>query len=216
MTPRKNSLQPIGPLSSSPFKLLSHWLEAARALGETPYPEAMTLATADAQGRPSARVVLLRGLSARDGLHFFTNYQSRKGQELEENPWGALLFYWPGLKRQVRVEGKVHPLSALASDRYWKTRPEESRINAIASPQSQALPDRETLLERVKTVQATFPRGNPPRPRHWGGYTLDPQRFEFWTEGQFRLHERWCFEKKRPSRQSNRKTAIWVKSLLAP
>jgi pyridoxamine 5'-phosphate oxidase len=169
-------------------------------------PNAMTLATVGAQGRPSTRVVLLKGLDAR-GLCWYTNYESRKGLELAQNPFGALQFFWPELERVVRVEGRVEQMSAAESDQYYRTRPLGSRIGAWASPQSQVIASRESL--EVNWEQAQARQGQDPvRPPQWGGYRLAPDRWEFWQGRSSRLHDRLCFD-----RQSD---DAWTLSRLAP
>lgn len=150
-------------------------------------PTAMTLATADAQGRPSARTVLLKEFDAQ-GFVFYTNYQSRKGQELEHNPQASLLFFWPELERQVRIEGPVTHVSDAESDHYYASRPLGSRIGAWASPQSQPI-THEALAARVLEYTAKL-GDTPPRPPHWGGYRVKPQRLEFWQGRPSRLHDR--------------------------
>ncbi len=153
---------------------------------------AMTLATVDAQGRPSARTVLLKGLDPR-GFIFFTNYQSRKGRELEANPDAALVFYWPELERQVTVAGLVSKVPAAESDVYFHSRPRGSRIAAWASDQSQVVKDRGELEAKWKTFEDRFPGDDVPRPPHWGGYVLDPMRLEFWQGRPNRLHDRFRY-----------------------
>ncbi len=149
---------------------------------------AMTLATADGDGRPSARTVLLKGFDA-DGFVFFTNYQSRKGRELAANPRACLLFFWPELERQVRIDGSVARASAEESDEYFKTRPLASRIGAWASPQSEVIPSKAWLLARA--AQMGLRHGAAPaRPPHWGGFRLRPQAIEFWQGRPSRLHDR--------------------------
>ena len=155
-------------------------------------PEAMTLATTGPRGRPSARVVLLRGLDQR-GLVFFTNYRSRKGRDLARQPSAALVFYWPALGRQVRVEGRVTRLPAEESDVYFASRPRAARLAAWASNQSSPIADREALRRSYAAVQARFRGRDVPRPPHWGGYRLVPRVFEFWRSGPHRLHERLRF-----------------------
>ena len=152
-------------------------------------PNAMTLATCDASGAPSARVVLLKGVDER-GFVFFTNYQSRKGRNLEENPRAALVFYWPELERQVCVEGDVARTSEAEADAYFARRPRESQIGSAASPQSQVIESRQVLEERARALQQQFLAGNIPRPPHWGGYRLKPRRIEFWQGRPSRLHDR--------------------------
>jgi pyridoxamine 5'-phosphate oxidase len=169
-------------------------------------PNAMTLATVGAQGRPSTRVVLLKGLDSR-GLCWYTNYESRKGQELSINPFAALQFFWPELERVVRVEGRVAPMAAVESDEYYRTRPLGSRIGAWASPQSQVIASRESLEANWEQAQARQGQ-DPVRPANWGGYRLVPDRWEFWQGRNSRLHDRLCFE-----RQGD---AVWQLSRLAP
>jgi pyridoxamine 5'-phosphate oxidase len=162
----------------------------ARASDGAPYdPVAVTLATAGPSGRPSARIVLLRGVDRR-GFVFYTNYQSRKGIELEANPFAALCCYWPWLDEQVRIEGRVERVSEAESDEYFASRPRGSQIGAWASDQSRVLTDRATLEARYESLQAEFGDGPVPRPRHWGGYRIAPDRIEFWTAGTYRLHQR--------------------------
>jgi pyridoxamine 5'-phosphate oxidase len=153
---------------------------------------AMTLATVDQQGRPSARTVLLKGLDQR-GFIFFTNYQSRKGRELESNPHAALVFYWPELERQVTVAGQVSKIDGTESDTYFHSRPRGSRIAAWASDQSQVVKDRGELEAKWKTFEDRFPGDDVPRPPHWGGYVLDPMRLEFWQGRPNRLHDRFRY-----------------------
>jgi pyridoxamine 5'-phosphate oxidase len=162
----------------------------ARASDGAPYdPVAVTLATADPSGRPSARVVLLRGVDDR-GFVFYTNYESRKGAELEANPFAALCCYWPWIDEQVRVEGRVERVSAAESDEYFAGRPHGSQIGTWASDQSRVLADRATLEARYESLHADFGDGPVPRPPHWGGYRITPDRIEFWKAGAYRLHER--------------------------
>ena len=172
---------------SDPVAVFNEWLAEARAAG-VDAPEAMTLATADADGRPSARMLLLKGADER-GFTFFTGYESRKGKELEANPRAALVVYWRELGRQVRVEGTVRRLSANDSDAYWATRPPRSRAAAAASHQSEPLESLEELeadAERVFTEHG----GEVPRPERWGGYLLEPEAIELWRHRDDRLHDR--------------------------
>lgn len=170
-----------------PLQLFTGWYEAARehAPGD---PTAMTLATANAAGQPSVRVVLLKEYDQR-GFVFFTNYMSRKSADLESNPTASLLFWWPKPGRQVRIEGSVKRISAEESDTYFASRPRLSQIGAWASEQSNVIPDRSVLDERVKQFEARFP-GTVPRPPHWGGYRVVPLSVEFWQDRANRLHDR--------------------------
>ncbi len=180
-----------------PFDLLATWLaEAERA--EPKDPNAMTLATADAEGRPSARIVLLKGMDSADhgagrGVVFYTNLQSRKAGDLRANPRAALLLHWKTLRRQVRMEGAVSLVSDAEADAYFVTRPRISRLGAWASDQSRPLDARATLSARVAEAEARFPDETVPRPPHWGGYRLVPDGFEFWQDMPYRLHERTVF-----------------------
>lgn len=170
-----------------PSKQFAKWLEEAIA-AQLPEPNAMTLATVDQAGRPSTRVVLIKEFDDR-GPVWFTNYQSRKGQQLAANPFAALQFHWVELERVVRIEGPVEKISAQESDAYFASRPLDSRIGAWASPQSETISSRAVLLARAAEYAAKFML-NPPRPPHWGGYRLLPNRFEFWQGRSSRLHDR--------------------------
>ncbi len=170
-----------------PFVMFHNWLAAAVA-ANLPEPHAMTMATAALDGKPSARVVLLRGVDER-GLVFFTNYSSRKGKELAENPFAALVLFWQPLHRSIRVEGRVERVSAAESDAYFAARPRGAQLSAAVSPQSQVIPDRATLEARVRELDARA--GDPVlRPPHWGGYRVIPDVFEFWQGRENRLHDR--------------------------
>ena len=165
-------------------------------LGEDPRPPgSAALATSDEHAHPSVRMVLIKGVSER-GFRFFTNYSSRKAAELEANPQASLLFYWPQVARQVRVEGAVHRLSADESDAYFATRPRGSQIGAWASRQSERMASPELLTSRVQRFQMRFSDGPVPRPPFWGGYLLVPDFFEFWQARPNRLHVRQCFERR--------------------
>ena len=172
---------------TDPFKQFEHWLQ--QALGaQVPEPNAMTLATVGANGRPSTRVVLIKHVDAR-GLVWYTNYHSRKGRELEAHAFAALQFHWVELERVVRVEGRVEKVSAEESDAYFASRPLSSRIGAWASPQSEPIEGRVTLLKRAAEFGLRYGI-SPPRPPHWGGYRLVPDAWEFWQGRPSRLHDR--------------------------
>jgi pyridoxamine 5'-phosphate oxidase len=164
----------------------------------------MTLATASPQGAPAARVVLLKGVDGAGGFLFFTNYESRKGRELAENPRAALVFHWQPLGRQVRVEGAVERTSKIESDAYFRTRPRGSRIGAWASPQSRPVPSREALEKRVAEVEAAHPGPEVPLPPWWGGFRLVPRTIEFWQHGADRLHDRIRFDREEDAWRATR------------
>jgi pyridoxamine 5'-phosphate oxidase len=171
-----------------PFLQIRRWLdEAVRA--EVPEPTAMALATATSQGLPSARMVLLKGIDE-TGFIFFTNLESRKGKELQQNPSAALLFFWAELERQIRIEGSVEQVEPAESDRYFSERPRESQLGAIASRQSSVLEDRTLLEEAMEKLRAEHIERPIPRPMNWGGYRLIPTVFEFWQGRSNRLHDR--------------------------
>lgn len=174
----------------SPFLQFSKWFSEAKE-SEILEANAMVLATATPDGKPSARVVLLKE-AGENGFVFYTNYDSRKGKELIENPNAQLLFFWDLLERQVRIEGIVKKISKEESEKYFKSRPEGSRIGAIASPQSQVVPDRKFLDEQY---EKTAKKGDFSMPEHWGGFILEPTYFEFWQGRQSRLHDRIFYEK---------------------
>jgi pyridoxamine 5'-phosphate oxidase len=191
--------------ANAPLPQFEQWLHAAIA-AKLPEPTAMTLATVGPDGRPSTRVVLLKACDTR-GLVFYTNYESRKGQELAANPWAALQFHWVDLERVVRIEGRVEMTSAEESDAYYQSRPLDSRVGAWASPQSQVIPSRVVLVTEAARIGAKFLL-SPPRPPHWGGYRLVPDTFEFWQGRKSRLHDR--------LRYKLQADGAWLRQRLAP
>lgn len=195
-----------GSMDPDPVKQFARWLQDAEQ-AEIPLPNAMTLATASHEGKPSARIVLLRGFDER-GFAFFTNRESRKGQELQENPFAALVFCWLPLSRQVRIEGTVEQLVASESDVYFAGRPRGNQIEAHASPQSRVIKDRSFLDTRFEDAARKFEGQAVPRPLHWGGYRLVPQLLEFWQEGESRLHDRLRYRRDDAD--------LWVIERLAP
>ena len=178
-------------MADDPHALFDEWLAEAR-LAEPNDPTAMALATADAQGRPSCRMVLLKGHDER-GFVFYTNLDSRKGAELAANPRAALLFHWKSLRRQVRVEGPVEGVADSEADAYFATRARDSQLGAWASDQSRPLESRALFEARYEKAKARFEGGDVPRPARWSGWRVIPQRIEFWTSRDHRLHERRLF-----------------------
>jgi pyridoxamine 5'-phosphate oxidase len=178
-------------MPTDPHALFEEWLAEAR-LTEPNDPIAMALATADAQGRPSVRMVLMKGHDER-GFVFYTNFDSRKGAELAANPQAALLFHWKSLRRQVRVEGPVEPVAGAEADSYFATRGRDSQLGAWASEQSRPLDSRATFEARFEEVRGRFEGGDVPRPPRWGGWRVAPERIEFWIDRAHRLHERRLF-----------------------
>ena len=191
-------------MSSDPFKQFRKWLVDA-AGGRALLPEIMTLATATRSGRPSARTILLRTFDS-SGFVFYTNYSGRKGKELAENPQAALVFYWPRLGHQIRVEGRVVAVAPRESDNYFSSRPRDSQLSAWASRQSSVVRNRRFLEERVRRFNEKYP-GRVPRPPDWGGYRLQPSIFEFWKERPGRLHDRLRYR---------RSEGRWIIERLAP
>jgi pyridoxamine 5'-phosphate oxidase len=178
-------------MATDPHVLFEEWLAEAR-LREPNDPTAMALATADAQGRPSVRMVLLKGHDER-GFVFYTNFDSRKGAELAANPRAALLFHWKSLRRQVRLEGPAEPVAGAEADSYFATRSRDSQLGAWASEQSRPLDSRATFEARYEEVRRRFEGGEVPRPPRWGGWRVAPERIEFWIDRAHRLHERRLF-----------------------
>ena len=183
----------MSPAADDPISLFAGWYREAEA-AEPVNPGAMTLATAGADGRPSARMVLLKGFDA-DGFVFYTNMNSAKAGELAENPHASLCFYWKSLARQVRIDGRVAVVSADEADAYFATRARGSQIGAWASDQSQPLESRELLEHRAEQYQSKYASDDIPRPPFWSGYRVVPARIEFWTERADRLHDRRLFER---------------------
>ncbi|WP_234642021.1 pyridoxamine 5'-phosphate oxidase [Delftia tsuruhatensis] len=189
---------------ADPLQQFDQWLqEALRA--QVPEPNAMTLATVGGDLRPSTRIVLIKGYDER-GLVWYTNYDSRKGQQLAGNPFAALQFHWVELERVVRIEGRVEKVSDEESDAYFNSRPLDSRIGAWASPQSQVISGRSVLVANAAKYGAQFLL-NPPRPPHWGGFRLVPDRWEFWQGRKSRLHDRLCYQFE---------GGAWLRQRLAP
>jgi pyridoxamine 5'-phosphate oxidase len=190
--------------AADPVAQFQRWFDQALS-GQLPEPNAMTLATVGASGRPSTRVVLIKGFDER-GIVWYTNYESRKGQELAHLPFAALQFHWVELERTVRIEGRVEKTSAEESDAYYATRPLDSRLGAWASPQSQVISSRAVLVAGAAKAAARFAL-HPPRPAHWGGYRLVPDQWEFWQGRKSRLHDRLRYRLQE---------GTWIRERLAP
>lgn len=175
-------------VDADPFRQFAAWFDEARAASPVE-PNAMALATVGADGRPSLRMVLLKGADER-GFVFYTNYESRKGRELADTPWAALTFFWPEMERQIRIEGRVEPVSAEESDAYFHSRPVGSQLSASASHQSEVIAGREELEQRVAALSAQYHDQEIPRPENWGGFRVIPDAIEFWQGRANRLHDR--------------------------
>lgn len=195
----------LSELDPNPIKEFLKWYHLA-VKSKIKYPESMALATSTRTGIPSVRVVLYKGMNSK-GLRFFTNYESRKGKELKINPRASVVFYWSKLDRQIRIEGRVQKLSKQESDDYWNSRPRLSRIHALASEQSQIVPRKQILEQKVQHFSELYPSDFIPRPQQWGGYCLIPEKFEFWISGNYRLHDRFLYIKK---------SGRWTKQILSP
>lgn len=191
--------------ASDPFTLFEAWYGEAQAT-EPNDANAMALATATADGMPSVRMVLLKGHGA-DGFVFYTNSESRKGEEIRANMRAALLFHWKSLRRQIRIEGPLEEVSAEEADAYFHSRPRVSQIGSAASDQSRPLADRRIYLDRVEALEERFPEGDLPRPPHWTGFRLIPMAIEFWLDRPNRLHDR---------RRFTRRDSAWTSTLLYP
>ncbi len=198
---------------ADPLRQFEQWLNEAIS-AEVPEPNAMTLTTVASNLRPSTRVVLIKGYDER-GLTWFTNYDSRKGQELAGNPFAALQFHWVELERVVRIEGLVEKISAAESDAYFHSRPLDSRIGAWASPQSQVISGRSVLLANAAKYAAKFLL-QPPRPPHWGGYRLKPDQWQFWQGRKNRLHDRLRYTLSPGDQAAPVCQPIWIRERLAP
>jgi len=190
--PRHDRPLSAADLDPDPLVQFARWFDDAQTLG-TLEAEAMALATAAGDGSPSARMVLMKGFDER-GIRFFTNYGSRKADELTGNPRAALLFHWSALGRQVRIEGPAHRIGSAESEEYARSRPPASRLSALASPQSRPVPDREWLERRVADLERDYPSGELPVSEEWGGYRVEPEAWEFWQHRDNRLHDRFRYE----------------------
>ena len=197
---------------TDPFLLFEEWYGEAKA-SELNDPNAMALATATPDGRPSVRMVLLKGHGRHwgdgGGFVFYTNAQSRKGEEIRANMQASLLFHWKSLRRQIRIEGPVEEVPGEQADAYFHSRARNSQIGSAASDQSRPLPDRQVYLDRVEALEERFPKGDIPRPPHWTGFLLIPHTIEFWRDREFRLHDRRQFTRSGPA-------AAWSNTLLYP
>ncbi len=198
--------------ATDPFALFEQWFGEARET-EPNDPNAMALATATPDGRPSVRMVLLKGhgsgLGEGGGFVFYTNAESRKGEEIRANMQASLLFHWKSQRRQIRIEGPLTEVSKEQADAYFHSRPRTSQIGSAASDQSRPLPDRQVYLDRVAALEERYPEGDVPRPPHWTGFLLTPRAIEFWNDREFRLHDRRRFMREAPGE-------AWSNTLLYP
>jgi pyridoxamine 5'-phosphate oxidase len=212
-----DGVPPLTPeaLGPDPLDAFRRWFGEANEASGMRYPNAVTLATADAGGRPDARVVLLKDADPR-GFVVFTNYHSAKGRELEASPEAALLFYWDAMGRQIRVRGRTERLPAEESDAYFQSRPRPSRVGAWASEQSAPIQGREALEARYRALEARFEGGEIPRPPHWGGFLLRPREIEFWREGAWRLHDRIRFSRPEGALAEAMDASTWTVERLQP
>lgn len=198
-------MTPLPAAIDNPMDIFKRWLSDAEK-SESSYPNAFTFASVNSAGQPAARTLLLKGTDE-NGFIFFTNGESRKGDDIRANPKGAMLFYWKSLKRQIRIEGTIQKISAEESDAYFATRPRESQIGAWASAQSRPLSSYDDFLNKIESITQKY-EGHPiPRPPYWTGYRLSPVHIEFWLEENFRLHRRFLYEKN---------NACWQMTLLNP
>ena len=197
-------------VSSNPFKQFENWFQTALTSDLTE-PNAMLIATVNGDGSPSMRTVLMKDFSEA-GFVFYTNFNSRKGKDIEANPQVALLFYWGTLERQIRIEGRAERVPSEIADGYFHSRPRSSQIGAHASPQSQVIPDRDFLQDQLRDLEAQFADHEIPRPEHWGGYCIKPVYFEFWQGRSSRLHDRICYRQI----QTKGKPSHWQVERLAP
>jgi pyridoxamine 5'-phosphate oxidase len=198
-------------LHRNPLMEFQKWFEMAVKAGEK-HPDAMTLATSSTLGRPSARIVLYKGLS-HGAFRIFTNLESRKALELSSNPYAALGFHWKVLDRQLRVEGRIHPMSRVEAKKYFHSRPRTSQLGAWASKQSTVIASRETLLARLQHYELLFQGRDVPLPEHWGGFLLVPESIEFWIDGEFRLHDRFLYTRRMTK---TGRAGSWARTRLSP